>query len=90
MKYTQGPWESRGGRVFAKGKETQIASISRANKTPGITGFTDEELANCRLLSMSPELLDALEQLDSRPNDYLHFDDRLMIKILIKKAKGEI
>ena len=88
FKGTPGPWEVAGPCCDAVGAEFDSAWYKAICHRPERTGgkLTDEYNANMRLIAVAPELLEALQDLESRANIYVNTSEA---KAAINKALGE-
>ena len=105
MSHTPGPWklDSRDWPLIINGQEETepniVAVLESSDKSKGLSiennffYLAKTQLANARLISAAPELLDALIELADHVNK-LEGDRKcsavwMRAKALIKKAKGE-
>lgn len=93
--YTRGPWNFEEWS-YNEGKRKEYAIIGNKTRLGGLeigeddNPFTINEqdgLANARLISCAPELLEALERLMAY--DFGNSEGAIQARNIIKKARGE-
>ncbi len=60
LKHTQGEWEIRGNTIFIKDSYNKLATVSVQKDLLNFKAIDEEQIANTKIMAMSPRLLKSL------------------------------
>ena len=94
-KWTKGPWATRRGHSVVEIRTTAGLEIAQTAGGHYWQNFTDEALANARLIAAAPELYEALELAlmawdhDGEPNAIGYEHAMELARAALRNARGE-